>query len=97
MKTEITHKVIKSEGIDHGMNYSPIVSNEVIKIGSEDTIRKYFADLYIRSLKQAEEDAIKNCKRAIRSKNGIRITTKKGTIILFEVRKLTSKEYLENN
>lgn len=97
MTNEITHKVVKNEGINHGWNYTPIVSDEVIKTGSEESVRKYFANLYMRSLKHAQEDTIRDCKSVTRSKNSIHINTIKDTTLLFEVKKLTSKEWRKYN
>lgn len=97
MSNEITHKVVKYEGVNHGMNYTPIVSNQVIKTGNEESIRKYFADLYMRSLKHAKEDTIRDCKCVTRSKNSIYINTLKDTVLLFEVKKLTPKEWRKYN
>lgn len=98
MKAIITHKVVKSEGIDHGMNWTPISNNLFMKAGTEKEIRKYFdGELYLRANNHAIEDSIRGCKSITKSKNQIRFHTVRDTVVLFEIKRLSSKEYNKYN
>lgn len=87
-----THKVIKNTGKHHGMNYTPIMRNVIMKTGTEPEMRIYFEKLYVRSHKYAKIDLIFDEPRVTKSKNDFMYTATDETSVLFEIRKLSTKE-----
>jgi hypothetical protein len=97
-RLEKTHKVVKSEErTDNGIDYTTISSNLFMKAGDEKTIRDYFSNLHLRSLKYTKEDTLRDCPMITVSKNSIRYHTLRDTIITFSVKKLTPKEITKYN
>ena len=97
MSSEVTHKVVKSTGTNHGMNYTPKTSKLFMKAGTQSEMLQYMYELQLRAKDYAKEDISYGEPKVTRSKNTIHFNNHHDESVLFELVKLGTKEWRKYN